>query len=59
MLLKVVYFLFVVLVFRLFFRMIRLLFASPRSSIDQRRGRPGHPAQGRRVVDVEFTEDKR
>lgn len=56
MLAKLLYFLVLVLVFRLAVRMVRLLFASPHAGPSQRPG-TGHPARGHRVVDVDYTED--
>jgi len=58
MLLKILYFLVVVVIIRVAMRMFRLLFSSPRSKsrVSQDR-KTGDPARGKRVIDVEFTED--
>jgi hypothetical protein len=58
MLIKVLYFIVVVLIFRLALRWIRLLFSSPRKKTQvHSRTRPNeNPTAGKRVVDVEYTE---
>lgn len=56
MLAKFLYFLVLVLVFRLAVRMVRLLFSSPHAG-PASRTEGGHPARGHRVVDVDYTED--
>jgi hypothetical protein len=58
MLLKILYFLVVVVIIRVAVRMFRLLFSSPQSKSRASRGRKAaDPVKGKRVIDVEFTED--
>jgi hypothetical protein len=61
MFLKILYFIFVVLIFRLALRMIRLLFSSPRERPRVHpRARGGESlTSGKRVIDVEYTEPER
>ena len=58
MLLKILYFLVVVVIIRVAVRMFRLLFSSPQSKSRASRDRKAaDPVNGKRVIDVEFTED--
>jgi len=58
MLLKILYFLLVVVIIRVTLRMFRQLFSSPQSKSRDSRGRKADdPVRGKRVIDVEFTED--
>ena len=58
MLLKILYFLVVVLIIRAALHMFRRLFSSPRSKSRISRDRKADdPVRGKRVIDVEFTED--
>ena len=58
MLLKILYFIVVVLIIRVALRMFRQLFSSPRShSRDAQARKVSHPTRGKRVIDVDYTED--
>lgn len=61
MILKVLYFIFVVLIFRLALRMIRLLFRSPRerTRVHSRTRDGENLTSGKRVIDVDYTERER
>jgi hypothetical protein len=58
MLLKILYFIVVIVIIRAAMHMFRLLFSSPqsRSRVSKDR-KAGDPVNGKRVIDVEFTED--
>ena len=58
MLLKILYFLFVLVIIRASMHMLRLLFSSPQSKArkSQTQKTDSH-VRGKRVIDVEFTED--
>ena len=57
MLLKILYFLLVIVIIRVAVRMFRQLFSSPRSKPRVSQRKADDPVRGKRVIDVEFTED--
>jgi hypothetical protein len=60
MLLKILYFLLIVVVFRVALRMVRMLFSSPRENqrVHPRNRKEESLTSGKRVIDVDYTEPK-